>query len=152
MDRGRVGEERGSKETDGCPLTLPPLQKCGVTMHEDHHQIRSGERDGVEDGCVNIVHCARVFAVEQQLCMDLCVHLPLIVTLVITIELDQVLQSVVMLAAVQDSINFILFLTVNKSCGWGWCRSSAKDGIRRCWRQFDHGEDRVKVAELGGQS
>jgi hypothetical protein len=23
MDRGRVGEDRGSKETDGCPLTLP---------------------------------------------------------------------------------------------------------------------------------
>jgi hypothetical protein len=22
MDRGRVGEDRGSKETDGCPLTL----------------------------------------------------------------------------------------------------------------------------------
>jgi hypothetical protein len=22
MNRGRVGEERGSKETDGCPLTL----------------------------------------------------------------------------------------------------------------------------------
>jgi hypothetical protein len=21
MDRGRVGEDRGSKETDGCPLT-----------------------------------------------------------------------------------------------------------------------------------
>jgi hypothetical protein len=26
MNRGRVGEERGGKETDGCPLTLPPLQ------------------------------------------------------------------------------------------------------------------------------
>jgi hypothetical protein len=26
MDRGRVGEERGSKETDGCPLTLPPFK------------------------------------------------------------------------------------------------------------------------------
>jgi hypothetical protein len=25
MDRGRVGDERGSKETDGCPLT-PPIQ------------------------------------------------------------------------------------------------------------------------------
>jgi hypothetical protein len=29
MDRGRVGEDRGSKEADGCPLTLlsllPPL-------------------------------------------------------------------------------------------------------------------------------
>jgi hypothetical protein len=24
MDRGRVGEDRGSKETDGCPLTPPP--------------------------------------------------------------------------------------------------------------------------------
>jgi hypothetical protein len=23
MDRGRVGEDRGSKETDGCPLTAP---------------------------------------------------------------------------------------------------------------------------------
>jgi hypothetical protein len=23
MDRGRVGDERGSKETDGCPLTYP---------------------------------------------------------------------------------------------------------------------------------
>jgi hypothetical protein len=25
MDRGRVGEDRGSKETDGCPLTTSPL-------------------------------------------------------------------------------------------------------------------------------
>jgi hypothetical protein len=24
MNRGRVGEERGGKETDGCPLTVPP--------------------------------------------------------------------------------------------------------------------------------
>jgi hypothetical protein len=28
MNKGRVGEERGGKETDGCPLTLPLLQKC----------------------------------------------------------------------------------------------------------------------------
>jgi hypothetical protein len=27
MNRGRVGEDRGSKETDGCPLTL------GETLH-----------------------------------------------------------------------------------------------------------------------
>jgi hypothetical protein len=25
MDRGRVGEDRGSKETDGCPLTVIPI-------------------------------------------------------------------------------------------------------------------------------
>jgi hypothetical protein len=46
-------------------------------------------------------------------------HLLLIVTLVITLELDQVLQSVVMHAAVQDSLNLILFLTVDESCGGG---------------------------------
>jgi hypothetical protein len=79
-------------------------------------------------------------------------HLPLIVTLVITLELDQVLQSVVMHVAVQNSLNLILFLTADESCGWGWCRSLAKDGIRRRWRQLDDGEDRVKAAEVGGQS
>jgi hypothetical protein len=39
MNKGRVGEDRGSKETDGCPLTLPPLQKRGVTMHEDCQEV-----------------------------------------------------------------------------------------------------------------
>jgi hypothetical protein len=78
-------------------------------------------------------------------------HLPLIVTLIITLKLDQVLQLVVTHAAVQDNLDLILFLTVDESCGWGWCRSSAKDGIRRFWRQLDHGEDGVKAAELGGQ-
>jgi hypothetical protein len=28
--RGRVGKERGGKETDGCLFTLLPLQKCGI--------------------------------------------------------------------------------------------------------------------------
>jgi hypothetical protein len=39
MNRGRVGEERGGKEMDGCPLTLPPLQRCGVTMHDNHQEV-----------------------------------------------------------------------------------------------------------------
>jgi hypothetical protein len=41
-----------------------------------------------------IWRAALVFAVEQhylRLCMDMCVNLPLIVTLVITLELEQVL-------------------------------------------------------------
>jgi hypothetical protein len=54
--------------------------------------------------------------------------------------------------AVQDSLDLILFLTINKSWGWGWCRSSARDGIRMCKGQLDHREDGVKVAEVGGQS
>jgi hypothetical protein len=73
--------------------------------------------------------------------MDLRVHLTLIVTLVITLELDQVLQSVVTHVAVQDSLDLILFLTIDESWGWGWCRWSARDGIRKRRRQFDHRED-----------
>jgi hypothetical protein len=75
-------------------------------------------------------------------------HLPLIVTLVITLELGQVFQSVVTHAAVQDSLDLILFLTINESCGWGWHRSLAKDRIRRRRGQLDHWEDGVKVAEM----
>jgi hypothetical protein len=80
--------------------------------------------------------------------MDLCVHLPLIVTLVITLEHEQVLQVVVTHLAIQYCLDLILLLTIDKSCGWGWHRSSAKDGIRRRRGQLDHGEDRVKVAEV----
>jgi hypothetical protein len=79
-------------------------------------------------------------------------HLPLIVTLVIALPLDQVLQVVVPHLAVQYSLDLILFLTVDESWGWEWCRSSARDGIRMCDGQLDHWEDGVKAAEVGGQS
>jgi hypothetical protein len=35
MDRGRVGEDRGSKETDGCPLTI-----CHMTVNEQDEFIK----------------------------------------------------------------------------------------------------------------
>jgi hypothetical protein len=79
-------------------------------------------------------------------------HLPLIVTLVISFPLDQVLQAVVAHAAVQYLLDLILFLTINKSWGWWWRRSSARDGIRECGGQFDHTEYGVEVAKLGGKS
>jgi uncharacterized membrane protein len=79
-------------------------------------------------------------------------HLSLIVTLIIALPLDQVLQVVVPHSAVQYSLNLILFLTVDKSWGWGWCRSSARDGIRKRGGHLDHREDGVKVAEVGGES
>jgi hypothetical protein len=46
-------------------------------------------------------------------------HLPLIVTLVIALPLDQVLQAVVTHLAVQYSLDLILFLTIDESWGWG---------------------------------
>jgi hypothetical protein len=79
-------------------------------------------------------------------------HLPLIVTLVIALPLDQVLQAVVLYLAVQYSLDLVLFLTVDESWGWGWCRSLARDGIRMREGQLDHREDGVKVAEVGGKS
>jgi hypothetical protein len=91
MNKGRVGEDRGSKEMDGCPLTIAP-------------------------------------------------------------PLDQVLQAVVTHSAIHYYLNLILLFTVDKSCGWGWCRSSARDGIRKHGRQLDHREDRVKAAEVEGGS
>jgi hypothetical protein len=49
MNKGRVGEDRGSKETDGCPLTLPPLQKRGVTTREARQEVaRSALVNGIE--------------------------------------------------------------------------------------------------------
>jgi hypothetical protein len=79
-------------------------------------------------------------------------HLPLIVTLIIALPLDQVLQAVVPHSAVQYSFNLILFHTIDESWEWGWCRSSARDGIRKRGGQLDHGEDRVEAAEVGRQS
>jgi hypothetical protein len=76
-------------------------------------------------------------------------HLPLIVTLVIALPLDQVLQAVIMHPAIQYRLDLILFLTIDESCGWGWCRSLARDGIRKRGGQLDHGEDSVKTAEVG---
>jgi hypothetical protein len=84
--------------------------------------------------------------------MDLCVHLPLIVTLIITLEFDQILQVIVTHSAIQYCLNLILLFTIDKSCGWGWHRSSAGDGIWKHQRQLDYGEDRVKAVELGGES
>jgi hypothetical protein len=80
--------------------------------------------------------------------MDMSVHFQLIVAVVITLELEQVLQAVVTHSAVQDSLDLILLLTIDKGCGWRQCRLSARDRIRRGRGQLDHGEDGVKAAEV----
>jgi hypothetical protein len=79
-------------------------------------------------------------------------HLPLVVTLVITFPLDQVFQVVVTHLAIQYHLDLILLLAIDESCRWGWCGSSARDGIRKCGGQLDHWEDGVKAAEMGRES
>jgi hypothetical protein len=56
INKGRVGEERGGKETDRCPLILPPLQKCGVTMCEDCQEVsRSALVKGIASKMVALI-------------------------------------------------------------------------------------------------
>jgi hypothetical protein len=43
----------------------------------------------------------------------------LIMTLVIALPFDQILEAVVVHPAVQYSLDLVLFLTVDKSWGWG---------------------------------
>jgi hypothetical protein len=78
--------------------------------------------------------------------------LPLVITLVIALPLYQVLKVVVAHPPVQNGLNLILILTVDESCGWGWCRMSAWDGIWMHNRQFDHGEHGMKAAEVERKS
>jgi hypothetical protein len=79
-------------------------------------------------------------------------HLPLVVTLIITFPLDQVFQAVVMHSAIQYHLDLILLLAIDESCRWGWRRSSARDGIMKHGGQLDHWEDGVKAAEVGRES
>jgi hypothetical protein len=102
-----------------------------------------------------MARCTGVFVVEQhylRLSMDMCVNLPLIVTLVIALELQSVLQAVVTHSAIQDCLDLILLLAIDQSCGWGWCRTSAWDGIWMHNRQFDHGEHGVMQWKWGGRA
>jgi hypothetical protein len=78
-------------------------------------------------------------------------HLPLVITLVIALPLDQVFQVVVTHSAIQYRLDLILLLTIDESCGW-WCESSARDGIRKHGGQLDHREDGVKAADVGRES
>jgi hypothetical protein len=50
--------------------------------------------------------------------------LPLVITLIVTLSLYQVLKVVVAHLAVQYGLDLVLILTIDKSCGWGWCRIS----------------------------
>jgi hypothetical protein len=93
MNRWRVGEDRGSKEMDRCPLHYPPFKarRHNVRRPPGGCQVHSSKWNRVKDGHIDMVRCTGVFAVELhylRLCMDLCVNLSLIVTLIITLELE----------------------------------------------------------------
>jgi hypothetical protein len=58
MNRGRVGEERGGKEMDGCPLTLPPPSKCGILTCKDCQEVaRSALVKGIKSKMAVLIWC-----------------------------------------------------------------------------------------------
>jgi hypothetical protein len=65
---------------------------------------------------------------------------PLVITLVVALPLYQVLKAVVAHLAVQYGLDLILVLAIDESCGWGWCRTLAWNGIWMHDGQLDHGE------------
>jgi hypothetical protein len=59
MNRWRVGEDRGSKETDRCPLTITPSSKRGITMCEDRQEVaRSTLVKGIKLKVAALIWCA----------------------------------------------------------------------------------------------
>jgi hypothetical protein len=78
-------------------------------------------------------------------------HLPLIVTLVIALPLDQILQVVVTHSAIQYRLSLILLLAVDESWGWGWHRSSTRDGIRKHGDSLTTGKPGWRQRKWGGE-
>jgi hypothetical protein len=84
---------------------------------EDRQEVaRSALVKGIKLKMAVLIWRTGVFVVELcylRLCMDMCVNLPLIVTLIITLELEQVLQVVVTHLAIQYCLNLVLLLAID---------------------------------------
>ena len=62
----------------------------------------------------------------------ICSILPAIVFIAVTFPLDEVLESSPEYAAIKDSFNFIMFLSIDQDGVWWWVTLSSWDRIRRC--------------------
>jgi hypothetical protein len=61
-------------------------------------QVSVSERNRVEYGHINVVSCSHIFVMEFHhlgLHMELVMHLPAIVTIIISLPLDKVLKVIV---------------------------------------------------------
>jgi hypothetical protein len=68
MNRGRVGKERGGKEMDGCPLTLPLLQRRSVMTCKDCQEVaRSALVNGIESKRAALIWHAALGCLQVEL-------------------------------------------------------------------------------------
>jgi hypothetical protein len=71
------------------------------------------ERDGVKDGHIDMVSCSQVFAMEFQnllSCMELVVCVPAVMTIIISLSLDQVFKAIVPHSIIDDHFDFEFLL------------------------------------------
>jgi hypothetical protein len=62
------------------------------------HQVSSSKRDAGKYGCIDMSFCSWVIVMGLHhlgSCMELMTHLPAIVTIIIALPLDQILEAII---------------------------------------------------------
>jgi hypothetical protein len=78
-------------------------------------------------------------------CMELVVCMPAVVTIVVSLPLDQVFEAIVPHSTIEDHFNFKFLFTINE------CRRWRRMAWNRVWcgnGQFHHWEDRMQSSKL----
>ena len=70
--------------------------------------------------------------------MYIAVHFPAVVSSIITLPLDEVLESIPAHVTVQDCFDFKLFSIINQDWGGRWQGAAARDGVWGGGRELDN--------------
>ena len=112
------------------------------------------EGNSVEEEAVYGTGCTRVQVMEVSESiggMEVCSGFPRVVADAITLPLDEVVEFSMHDPAVEDALDFELFVVID-DLGWrGRRRATTGKGIRRRERELDDGEDRMKATHGEGE-
>jgi len=79
--------------------------------------------------------------------MYIAVHFPAVVSSIITLPLDEVLEPISAHMTVQDRFDFKLFGAINQDWRWRWQGAVASDGVWGGGRELDDREYIVDVTK-----
>jgi hypothetical protein len=80
--------------------------------------------------------------------MELVIHMPAIVTVIIALPLDQILEAIISHSTVNDRFDLIFICTVNECWWWRKGKSMSWDGVWESNGEFDNRKDRMKPLKL----
>jgi hypothetical protein len=84
--------------------------------------------------------------------MELVVHLPAVVTVVVSLPLDQVFEAIVPHLTIEDCFNFEFLFAIDESQRWRRSRSPAWDWVWYGNGQLHRWKDRMESSKLWQQS